>query len=201
MRRLAEITAALLVSVSALPGCEKKSVKPTVLPDKPPAQRSRGGLKVGRVAPDIRFPDLDGKMVRLSDYRGKVVLLHFWASWCPLCQHMFYYHRALRERYPGKPLVFLGVSVENEPAKARAALRHFHSTMRCWSVARDRRGKISKRWKLNSIPTDYILDARGVIRYRQDDHYAVRRAQCDRIIAALLKEAEKQRPAARTNAP
>jgi thiol-disulfide isomerase/thioredoxin len=66
------------------------------------------------VAPDFSAPSLEGKAVRLSDYRGKVVLINFWATWCGPCIHEIPWLIELQEKYRERGLVILGVSMDEE---------------------------------------------------------------------------------------
>jgi thiol-disulfide isomerase/thioredoxin len=65
-------------------------------------------------APDFTLPSVDGSMVRLSDYQGKVIMVDFWATWCPPCQEMIPVLSKLHKRYSKKGLVILGISLDQE---------------------------------------------------------------------------------------
>lgn len=75
--------------------------------------RDNGLLPVGTVAPDFSLPDADGKTHRLSDWRGQVVVLDFWASWCPDCRKDFPAVEALVETF-GDKAKFVGVSFDHK---------------------------------------------------------------------------------------
>ena len=92
----------LLAFLLTMPGCGKT--------DLPPDAPSASFVTIGAPAPEIRAIDLDGKMFSLSDYRGKVVDLSFWADWCPWCVKLFPHEKALVEKYKDRPFVLLGVS-------------------------------------------------------------------------------------------
>ena len=77
-------------------------------------------LKVGKVAPEISGEDLGGKPLRLSDHRGKVVVICFWATWCGPCMAMVPHERELVARLEGKPFVLLGVNSDESKDREKA---------------------------------------------------------------------------------
>ena len=70
-------------------------------------------LAVGRVAPEIERQDIDGKPMKLSEYRGKVVVLCFWGTWCGPCMAMVPLEKALVERLKGRPFALLGINSDS----------------------------------------------------------------------------------------
>jgi RNA polymerase sigma factor (sigma-70 family) len=120
---------------------------------------------IGKVAPEIDGEDLDGLEMKLSDYRGKVVVLTFWGTWCGPCMALVPEERNLLERLTGKPFALIGVNSDNSLAKVKAASRKERIT---WPSFRDggTQGPIATLWKVHSWPTVYVLDREGVIRYR-----------------------------------
>jgi len=118
----------------------------------------------------------------LSDYRGKVVVLDFWADWCPYCRQMYPHERRLVKAYANRPFALLGVN-SDEPARLRRVLDSGEVTWRTWSDGRN--GPIEAEWQVESVPTVFVLDHKGVIRYRQ-----VRGTDLDEAVATLLKELE-----------
>ena len=76
-------------------------------------------LALGQKAPEIVSKDLDGNVVRLSDYNGKVVILDIWATWCVPCIEIIPHERKLVRRLRGKPFEFIGISVDKEIATVR----------------------------------------------------------------------------------
>src|SRR6202030_2598202 len=74
---------------------------------------------IGKPAVEIEGEDLEGKSFKLSDYRGKVVLLDFWGSWCGPCMAMNEHGRSLVKKLEGKPFVIVGVNSDSDRAKAK----------------------------------------------------------------------------------
>jgi RNA polymerase sigma factor (sigma-70 family) len=122
-------------------------------------------LGVGREAPEIQGEDMDGRPLKLSDYRGKVVVLIFWGTWCGPCMAMVPEERQLAERLAGKPFALLGVNSDKDAAKVKEAAAGEKMT---WPSFRDGapRGPIATAWNVHSWPAVYVLDTKGVVRYR-----------------------------------
>jgi cytochrome c biogenesis protein CcmG/thiol:disulfide interchange protein DsbE len=81
---------------------------------------------VNHMAPDFTLPQLEGKDLRLSSYRGKVVLLDFWASWCAPCREETPHLIELQQKYGDRGLQIIGVSMDDSPDPARAFYQQFH---------------------------------------------------------------------------
>lgn len=122
----------------------------------------------GQAAPEIVLQDLEGRTVRLSDYRGRVVILNFWASWCPPCKaEMPELEQASRDFALGSDAVLLTVNLTDgsreTPAKARQYILDNHYSMPVWL---DTSGKAADAYKITSIPTTFIIDKQGNIHTR-----------------------------------
>jgi thiol-disulfide isomerase/thioredoxin len=152
-------------------------------------------LQIGKVAPEISGEDLDGKPLTLSDHRGKVVVVCFWATWCGPCMAMVPHERELTERMHGRPFALLGVNSDDakDREKARKVTREKQMTWPSWWDG-GHRGTIQTAYDVNHYPTVYVLDAEGVIRY-----FGVRGKDLDGAVDALLAEmgAGSKRGAAR----
>ena len=141
-------------------------------------------LQVGSVAPDIEGVDFDGVEFKLSDYRGKVVMLDFWGNWCPPCRAMFPHERDLIEQLVGKPFVLIGVNSDRKLETAIKATNQQNLVWRnFWCGPNGRSGPIAKKWNVSAWPTVYLIDGDGVIRYKE-----VLGSEIDRGIESLLAE-------------
>jgi thiol-disulfide isomerase/thioredoxin len=143
-------------------------------------------LRPGKPAPEIDAEDLDGKKFKLSDYRGKVVVLVFWASWCGPCMAGVPHERGLVERYQGRPFALLGVNGdEDKPAAARAIEQNRINWRSFWNGADHRASPILSAYNVRGWPTVYVIDPRGVIAARQLDE-----AHLDALVEKLVSAAE-----------
>jgi RNA polymerase sigma factor (sigma-70 family) len=146
-------------------------------------------LAIGRTAPEIKGEDIDGKALKLSDHRGKVVVLVFWATWCGPCVRMIPHERELVKRLKDKPFVLLGINGDRDRAVLRRWLVKNPLPWRSWWDGRnenDDSGPIARAWNVSSWPTVYVLDRRGVIRHRD-----VHGKDLDKAVDDLLKETEQ----------
>ncbi len=90
------------------------------------APRVATSATANHIAPDFTLPQLDGQDLRLSSYRGKVVLLDFWATWCDPCREEIPHLVELQQKYGDRGLQIIGVSMDDSPEPARTFYRQFH---------------------------------------------------------------------------
>jgi peroxiredoxin len=135
-----------------------------IFENKRPASRSAYGPKVGEGAPDFLFPTLKGNSVKLSDYRGKVVFLNFWATWCPPCREEMPSMEALHQRLKGRDFEMLAVSIDRngEEAVGPFVLKYGLT----FPVLLDPENKSYKLYGLTGIPETFIIDRNGVIIFK-----------------------------------
>jgi thiol-disulfide isomerase/thioredoxin len=142
-------------------------------------------LTIGKPAPEIDGVDFDGKPLKLSDYRGKVVVLVFWGSWCGPCMREVPHEREMAEKYKGRPFALLGVDCSEEKSAGLKAILDNQMTWPNWHDGADGNGPIVSRYHIRGYPTVFVLDAQGAIRHKQALGEAL-----DRAVEDLLKEAE-----------
>ena len=140
-------------------------------------------LFVGATLPDLKSEDLDGKAVKLSDYKGKVVVLDIWATWCPPCRAMIPHERELVKRLKDKPFALISVSFDDEKETLTKFLEKEPMPWVHWYNGR--KGQIGEQLNIRFFPTIFVLDAKGVIRYK-----GVRGEAMDKAVDTLLAEME-----------
>lgn len=132
------------------------------------AKHMVSALTVGKVAPEIVGTDLDGHALRLSDYRGKVVVLMFSGDWCGVCRGQYPYERLMLELYRNWPFAILGVDSSVSLARAREVKQDERLTYASWwdgGGAKNTDGPIASAWNVQGWPTVYVIDQTGVIRF------------------------------------
>jgi thiol-disulfide isomerase/thioredoxin len=124
--------------------------------------------------------------MKLSDQRGKIVMLVFWGSWCGPCMAEVPRERKLMTTFAGRPFTVIGINSGDSKENAAKAIKDNKMTWPSFFDGPD--GPIVGRWNISSFPSVYLLDAKGVIvaRNLQDDEDA------DDVIAAAVKAAEKK---------
>lgn len=116
----------------------------------------------GGATPPLALKDIAGNMHKLEDYRGRVVLVNFWASWCPPCRAEMPSMQRLKEKLAGKPFTILAVDMGETPDVVSAYIKTVHTD---FAVLLDSDGHTLKNWKVFAFPTSYVIDATGKIRY------------------------------------
>ncbi|MHB8453566.1 MAG: peroxiredoxin family protein [Acidiferrobacterales bacterium] len=126
----------------------------------PMAMSAQSASPAMRNAPDFTLKDLDGKAHRLSDYRGKLVIVNFWATWCPPCRREMPSMERLYEQLKGRQFVILGVEV----GEGWDVVQPFVEQMKVnYPILLDRNAAISQKWHLMGLPTSYVIDPQGRI--------------------------------------
>ncbi len=117
----------------------------------------------GFLAPDFTLDTLDGGAVTLSAFRGQVVVVNLWASWCPPCRAEMPAFQALYEDFAAQGLVVLGVNTTFQDSEAQAIF--FATTFGLtFPIAFDRSGEVARAYGMRALPSTFFVDAQGVIR-------------------------------------
>ena len=119
-------------------------------------------LQPGQPAPEFTLHDLDGQPVSLSQFKGQVVLIDFWASWCAPCIGDLPDLRRIKQKAADQPLVFLNLSLDTDEAAWREAVdKHeiegVHVRAEGWGA------DVAKSYQVNSLPSYYLVDSQGLI--------------------------------------
>lgn len=125
--------------------------------------QSAGLVTVGQTLPDLDLASLEGRALRLSSFRGKVVLLDVWASWCEPCKEELPWLDDVAARLRSRGVEVLAVSVDQDVANVRSFLRRKGGS---WNlkVFHDPAGQIAERLQPPRMPTSYVIDREGVVR-------------------------------------
>jgi peroxiredoxin len=127
----------------------------------PAAEASKLKTLTPKPAPALSLQDMDGKNVKLSDYRGKVVLVNFWATYCAPCRTEMPAMNRVRRELAGKGFEILSVDIaENVPA----VRKFMQQTPIDFPVLMDAEGKSMKPWNAIALPSSYLIDRKGRLR-------------------------------------
>jgi peroxiredoxin len=118
-------------------------------------------IKDNLPAPDFTFPGLDGKMVSLSDYKGKVVLVNIWATWCPPCVDEMPSMEKLYQKFKGENFEILAVSIDEPGLKAVAPF--MKKSNLTFPALIDSEGTIKAVYGITGVPESFIIDHKGIL--------------------------------------
>ena len=116
-------------------------------------------------APPFELPDMQGKKQTLAALRGKVVLLHFWATWCPPCIDEIPSLARLQQTMPAQDFSLVTVSVDEDEGKLREFIAK-HKPAAALTVLRDPTKKVSSSYGTAKFPETFVVDRNGVVRYK-----------------------------------
>jgi peroxiredoxin len=122
-----------------------------------------GAVKIGDPTPAFNLQTLDGKTINIASYKGKVVLLDFWATWCGPCRRALPELKTLVQKNTGKPLVVISVSADED---AKAAQEFVRANGMTWPQAQDSKGNVIYGvFGIESLPSYVLIDAQGRVAY------------------------------------
>jgi len=160
---------ALCASLLTL-SCDSKTVAP-------PA-------KVGERVPELELADLDGKPVKLSDHFGSVILLEFWATWCPDCREILPHLQEFHEKSEGAGYSVVTVSVDAKVETARDFMTEHSYTFQTLFGGPD----IREQFTVLAIPTLYVIDKAGVIRASFVEYGSKSAGDVEALVMELVDE-------------
>lgn len=116
--------------------------------------------------------------INLAEFKGKVVVLDFWASWCVPCRRSFPWMNSMQEKYGDDGLVIIGVNMDSDPAEATAFLQAYPARFK---IVNDPDGELAREYDVIAMPSSYVFDRGGVLvtRHlgfkvkRQDEYEAI----------------------------
>lgn len=139
-------------------------------------------LEAGDRAPVFSAPSLDGNgTIELGEFRGKVVYVDFWASWCPPCLVAIPEIEALRREFPKDRFQILAVNLDQKQSKA---LRFLSKNPVGYPSLSDPKGRLPEQFGLETMPTSYLIDQAGIIRYV---HRGFRRGDSSKLRLEIRK--------------
>jgi len=139
--------AVITIGLLALPGC---GLTPAPI--------------IGYPAPDFTLIDLDGNAVHLKDFRGKVVFLNFWATWCPPCRIEMPEMEELYQEYKDKDVAIIGVDLRESESSVKSFVEENGYS---WTFVIDSTGEVARDYMVTLIPSSFFIDGDGIIRALQ----------------------------------
>ncbi len=118
------------------------------------------GVREGERASDFQLQSLDGKTVSLSSFRGKPVLLNFWATWCGPCVGEMPYLQEIYKERSAEGLVVLAVNIGDPASQANGFMQHYELSL---PVLLDTRRAVAEQYNITGIPTTFFIDKNGII--------------------------------------
>lgn len=135
----------------------------TTLPTRDAGRVQKGLVRIDpRYAPDFKLTDIDNQSIKLSAKRGKVVLLNFWASWCPPCVKEIPSMNRLAESFHSDDFEIVSVNFKEDPKTIESFLKRVQVD---FPVLIDLDGQVSAEYEIFAFPSSFLIDAEGRIRY------------------------------------
>ncbi|MDQ7037766.1 MAG: TlpA disulfide reductase family protein [Aquificota bacterium] len=114
----------------------------------------------GKEAPDFEATTLDGRRIKLSDLRGKIVLLNFWATWCPPCREEMPIFVRVYRKYKNRGFEIVAVSTDSGPEGVRNFIKEFRIN---FPVVLDQKGKLARLYRVQGLPTSFLINREGKV--------------------------------------
>ena len=136
-------------------------------------------------APDFTLPSNQGRNIKLSELRGNVVMINFWASWCGPCRQEMPLLEALYKKYEPLGFTILGVNVEEDNRAARKLLSQLKVS---FPILFDTRNEVSKQYQLAAMPSTVLIDRNGQLRFLHRGYLPGYEKEYDKQISQLIRE-------------
>ena len=156
-------------------------------PPLPEMSHTLTALKPAKAAKNFTLRDLDNKPHTLSQYRGKVVLVNFWATWCPPCRREMPSMERLSQRLKDQPFVILAINQQENPEDVFVFTGQLEPTP-TFPILFDRDSKVSHAWGVLGLPASFIVDQQGRVVYRAMGGREFDHPEIEQTIRALIKK-------------
>jgi len=139
----------------------------------------------GTPVPDFTLRSSTGKNLKLSERRGEVVMINFWATWCGPCRQEMPELERLYQKYRKAGFVLLGVSVDDKPEAARAMAQKLNVS---FPVLFDDRKQVSRKYDVDAMPSTLLVDRNGIVRFVHRGYRAGVEKQYEEKLRELLRQ-------------
>jgi len=136
-------------------------------------------------AADFTLKSRSGENIKLSELRGKVVMINFWASWCGPCRQEMPLLEQLYQRYQPLGFTLLGINVEEDPSAAEKMLRDIPVS---FPILFDKTNAVSKLYQVSAMPSTFLVDRSGNVRYLHKGYLPGYEDDYQRQIRELIRE-------------
>ena len=141
-------------------------------------------LKIFHVADpvEIRLKDINNVDISLSDFRGKIVFLNFWTTWCPSCLTEMPSMEKLHQKFKGDDFAMIALNLQESASRVKQFFEKYKLT---FTALLDKTGEVGTRFGIRQIPTTYIIDKKGIITWCQFNPDYKKRSTVKEIIENL----------------
>ncbi|WP_455211160.1 TlpA family protein disulfide reductase [Kaarinaea lacus] len=136
-------------------------------------------------APDFKLPQINGGSVQLSDLKGSVVYVDFWATWCPPCRESFPWMESMHQRYQDLGLEIVAISLDQKSDLIENFLKSHKAS---FTILHDGEGGTAEAFKVKGMPSSYLVDRKGNIRVRHAGFNDDDKSELESKIKQLLTE-------------
>lgn len=159
----------------------------TAWDDQPKLGHSLTPVRTPVAAPDFTLEDMDEELHSLKDLRGKVILLNFWATWCPPCRREMPSMERVYQKLSGEDFTVIAINQMEDGDHVFAYIGQLEVDP-TFMILFDKESKVSKSYRVNGLPTTYLIDKQGKIRYRAIGGREFDHPEVEKQIRQLMQE-------------
>ena len=137
------------------------TVAATTVPIKQTVNNVKTGNRIGELAPDFTLTTTDGRNIKLSDYRGKNIIINFWATWCGPCRYEIASLQSIHEKWSKDDVVLLAIDTQDGFDNARSYAKVNGMT---FTIPVDIPGKVAELYGARGLPTSFFINSDGIIK-------------------------------------